>query len=34
VLNRQGVIVARHVDPDHRVRMEVDDIVDAVRRAR
>ncbi len=34
VLDRKGIIVARHVDPDHRLRMEVDEIVEAVRRAR
>lgn len=34
VLNRQGIIVARNVDPDHRRRMEIDDIVAAVRTSR
>lgn len=31
VLNSEGTIVARNVDPDHRRRMEIDDIVAAVR---
>jgi peroxiredoxin len=33
VLNRDGVIAARFVDPDHRVRMTTEDLLDAVRRA-
>ena len=31
VLDRSGVIVMRHVDPDYRVRASVEDIVDHVR---
>ena len=34
VVNADGVIVARHVDPDHRRRMEIDDILSAVRASR
>jgi peroxiredoxin len=34
VLNADGVIVARHVDPDHRRRMEISDILEAIKRAR
>jgi peroxiredoxin len=32
VVNRDGLITARHVDPDYRRRMEVDELVDAVER--
>jgi peroxiredoxin len=31
VLDRDGVVRARHVDPDYRRRMEIDDLVAAVR---
>ena len=31
VLDRSGVLVMRHVDPDYRVRASVEDIVDHVR---
>jgi peroxiredoxin len=31
VLDRDGIVRARHVDPDYRRRMEVDDLVAAVR---
>jgi peroxiredoxin len=34
VLNSDGIIVARHVDPDHRRRMEIGDILAAVRACR
>jgi peroxiredoxin len=34
VLNSDGIIVARHVDPDHRRRMEIGDILDAIGRSR
>lgn len=33
VVGQDGIIVARHVDPDYRKRMEVDDLVKAVARA-
>jgi peroxiredoxin len=31
VLDQQGVVRVRHVDPDYRVRMEPDDIISALR---
>jgi peroxiredoxin len=31
VLDRDGIVRARHVDPDYRRRMEIDDLVGAVR---
>lgn len=31
VLDAQGIVRARHVDPDYRRRMEVDELVEAVR---
>jgi peroxiredoxin len=31
VLDRNGLVSARHVDPDYRRRMEVDDLIEAVR---
>lgn len=31
VLDRDGIVRARHVDPDYRRRMEIDDLVAAVR---
>lgn len=31
VLDRQGIVRVRHVDPDYRRRMEIDDLVAAVR---
>jgi peroxiredoxin len=34
VVDRQGVVVARHVDPDYRRRIEVDDLIGAFERAR
>jgi peroxiredoxin len=34
VLDSEGTIVARHVDPDHRCRMEIGDVLAAIRRAR
>jgi peroxiredoxin len=34
VLDSNGKIVARHVDPDHRRRMEISDILAALRRCR
>ena len=34
VVGRDGVIVARHVDPDFRNRMDIEDIVAALKRAR
>jgi peroxiredoxin len=34
VLSRDGIIVARHVDPDHRRRMEIGDMLEAIRQAR
>jgi peroxiredoxin len=34
VLNSDGIIVARHVDPDHRRRMEIEDILAAIRTCR
>jgi len=33
VVNRQGIVVARHVDPDYRRRIEVDELVTAFERA-
>lgn len=33
VVNRAGVVVARHIDPDYRRRMELDDLVAASRLA-
>lgn len=33
VIDSQGVIVARHVDPDYRRRMEIDDLVAAFEQA-
>lgn len=32
VLDRSGIVRARHVDPDYRRRMEIDELVGAVRR--
>lgn len=34
VVSTQGIIVARHIDPDYRRRMDVDDLLDAVRKLR
>ncbi len=34
VLNGDGTIAARYVDPDHRQRMEIDDMLGALKRAR
>jgi peroxiredoxin len=34
VLDSEGTIVARHVDPDHRRRMEIEDVLAAVRAGR
>jgi peroxiredoxin len=34
VVATNGRIVARHVDPDYRRRMEVDDLLNAAREAR
>jgi peroxiredoxin len=34
VLTRDGIVSARYVDPDHRRRMEIDDLLEAVRAAR
>jgi peroxiredoxin len=34
VLNSEGIIVARHVDPDHRRRMEIEDVRAAIRACR
>jgi peroxiredoxin len=34
VLSSDGIIVARHVDPDHRRRMEIGDILEAVKACR
>jgi peroxiredoxin len=34
VVNREGTLAARFVDPDHRQRMELDDMLAAVRQAR
>ena len=34
VVNRQGEIVARHVDPDYRRRIEIDDLIAAFEEAR
>ena len=34
VLSRDGVIVARHVDPDYRRRMELDDLLAGIDRVR
>ncbi|MEQ1953993.1 peroxiredoxin-like family protein [Mesorhizobium sp. CN2-181] len=34
VVGSDGAIVARYVDPDHRRRMEIDDLLAAVRQAR
>ena len=34
VVDREGTVVARFVDPDHRQRMELDDMLAAVRQAR
>ena len=34
VVGRDGVISARFVDPDYRKRMEIDDLVEAIARAR
>lgn len=34
VVGRDGVIAARHVDPDYRRRMDLDDLLEAVARAR
>ena len=33
VLDARGVIVARHLDPDYRKRMEVDELVAAIKAA-
>jgi peroxiredoxin len=33
VVDRQGVVIARHVDPDYRRRIEVDDLVAAFEQA-
>lgn len=33
VLDRSGVVLARHIDPDYRHRMDVDQLLTAVRRA-
>jgi peroxiredoxin len=33
IIGRDGTIRARHVDPDYRTRMEVDQVLDALRRA-
>jgi peroxiredoxin len=33
VVGRDGVIQARHVDPDYRRRMEIDDLIEALRRS-
>jgi peroxiredoxin len=33
VLNPQGVVTARYVDPDHRQRMELDDLLAALKQA-
>lgn len=34
VVDRKGVIAARYVDPDHRQRMELDELLAAVKRVR
>jgi peroxiredoxin len=34
VVGKNGIIMARHVDPDYRRRMEIDDLLDALRKAR
>ena len=34
VVNRDGTVAARYVDPDHRQRMEIDQMLAAVRQAR
>jgi peroxiredoxin len=33
VVAQDGTVVSRHVDPDFRLRMEIDEILDALRRA-
>jgi peroxiredoxin len=33
VVGRDGIITARHIDPDYRKRMEIDDVLAAVRMA-
>ena len=33
VVGRDGIIKARHVDPDYRTRMEIDAVLEALRRA-
>jgi peroxiredoxin len=33
VVGRDGLVAARHVDPDFRRRMEMEDIIEAVKRA-
>jgi len=33
VVNSDGTVAARYVDPDHRRRMEIDDMLAAVRQA-
>lgn len=33
VLDRDGIVRARHVDPDYRRRMEIDDLASAVRKS-
>jgi len=33
VCNQDGIIKARHVDPDYRTRMEIDAVLEALRRA-
>jgi hypothetical protein len=34
VVNRDGLVVARYIDPDYRRRMELEQIVDALRSLR
>jgi peroxiredoxin len=32
IVGRDGIIKARHVDPDYRTRMEIDAVLEALRR--
>ena len=34
VVNSDGTVAMRRVDPDHRQRMEIDDLLAAIRQAR
>jgi peroxiredoxin len=34
IVGRDGMVVARFIDPDYRHRMEIEDLLDALRKAR